>query len=146
MKTTEISATAVQHTTSGMFLYDSEWVVDLPEEWDPTLFNPIEDIEYKGCCSQGIIDTNYFSPEDFDKENWDDDDDTTDDYEEVELSREIDGELYIVEYHNFKPDYSLSGHRGGYCTWARIFDNLEDAESFAEGLSDRYRYTIIGNE
>lgn len=138
-----IKATAVQHTLSGCYLYDSKWVIDLPEDWDPTLLNPIEDIGYKSKCSGDIIDTSYFTPEDFGKEAWMDEDDITDDYEEVELSREFEGELHIVEYHNFSPDYSLSGHRGGYCTWTETFENKEDAESFAEDLdSDYYRYTI----
>lgn len=138
-----IKATTVQHTLSGVYLYDSEWVIDLPEDWDPTLFNPIEDIGYKSKCSGDIIDTSYFSPEDFGKEAWDEEDDTTDDYEEVELSREIEGELHIVEYHNYAPNYSLTGHRGGHITRTKIFKNKEDAEFFAEDLdSDYYRYTI----
>ena len=109
----------VNHKFSGSLLYAGKWVNNLPndKDIDLSLIGKFEDIEQGGKYSNGIIDTNYLSPQDFDpdKNEWDDEDDTTDDYEEVE--REIKTDMYWVEYHNFHPDYKrygASGHETDY--------------------------------
>lgn len=135
MKTT---VTAVRHIASGLYLYNGQWV-DLPEQPDPDCLNPLSDIKYRGQHSDGIIDTNYFSPEDFGKTEWDDDDDTTDDYEEAEI--EING--YVVNYYNFMPDYSLPHHVGGHCNWYETFNTLEEAQEYLDNLDDYYRGSIV---
>lgn len=82
MATTKIIA--VQHDPSGLYLYDGKFQ-DLPKNPEKELFGFFSEIKHRGKFSEGIIDTDYFSPSDFDKEEWDDEDDTTDDYSEVEI-------------------------------------------------------------
>ena len=55
----------------------------------------------------------------------------------------------VVRYHNFKPDYSLTNNKGGYCRWTEIADTMKDAydlkaelESRGLRVSSMYRRTI----
>lgn len=130
----------VKHKPTGLVLYNGRFC-EMPDDADATLFDAIDTIRYHGSNSHGIIDTAYFSPSDYDKEGWDEEDDTTDDYEEVEV--EIEQKGIVVKYHNFKPDYSLSGNQGGYCRWFEKFDSEEDAREFLDNLSDYYRGEIV---
>lgn len=135
-----MKTTIVKHKPTGLVLYNGAFQ-EMPENADPTLFDGFNTIKHKGSNSQGIIDTAYFSPADYDKEEWDDEDDTTDDYEESEI--EIKTTEIVVKYHNFKPDYSLNGHVGGYKNWFEKFDSEEDAKEFLNNLSSKYRGEIV---
>jgi hypothetical protein len=137
----QIEVTAVKHEPSGLFLYDGRFQ-ELPDNPEVDLFGEFTDIKYKGKNSEGIIDTAYFSPEDFNKVEWGDEDDTTDDYSEVVIKLKIDG--YVVEYWNFYPDYSHPNNKGGYHSNYERFSSLPDAEDFLLDLGEKYRGKILG--
>lgn len=129
----------VRHKLTGLVLHNGKWK-DFENSLDVELYSSIEDIEYKGQYSEDIIDTNYFSPENFGKKEWDEEDDLIDDYEEVEIEIK---DKYIVEYHNFYPDYSLKGHKGGYLFERKSFQTKKEAEIFVNSLDDNYRGSIL---
>lgn len=43
----------------------------------------------------------------------------------------------VVTYHNFRPDYSLSNSKGGYCYWHEVCTNMQEARSFADEIESR---------
>lgn len=101
---------------NGLFLYNGEWVSNLPNDVNPELFGTISDI------SKDIYDS--------------------DTYKETLL--DIPG--IWVEYYNHKPDYSIVGNKGGYRSFYKKFDTVDDAYSFIEDHNnknnDYYRYSI----
>lgn len=107
--------TIVRHTHSGCYLYNGQWIVDLPllRDIEPSLCGRLRDIKHKGKHSEGIIDDNIYNPEDLDRESgeWDEEDDLVSDYEEVKL----DVPFFVVSFSNREMDYSLQGHVGGNC-------------------------------
>lgn len=82
--------TAVQHIHSWVILTKSGFIMDPQKEFASLeeakgYFWKMRDIENKGSSSDGIIDTAYYSPSDYGLADWGDDDDTTDDYQVVEI-------------------------------------------------------------
>lgn len=87
MTTEKEKITIVRHKYSGLVLYANHWI-ELEPGLDKERFNPFRDIEYRGKCSEEIIDTNYFSSDDYEKPEWNEEDDIIDNYEEVEIEYE----------------------------------------------------------
>lgn len=128
----------VKHKPSGAVLHNGRWT-ELSEDLDPTLFGSFADIQQGGQYSEGIIDTAYYEPSLFDKEEWDEEDDIIDDYEQIDYNIKD----YVVKYHNFRPDYSVPNNHGGYTHHFESFETLEEAEEFLENLDEKYRGEIL---
>jgi hypothetical protein len=44
----------------------------------------------------------------------------------------------VVVYHNFYPNYSIVGNKGGYKNFREIFNSLKEANDFISKLSPEY--------